>query len=250
MISKTKILWTLTLTLLALLVTNSSLAASSGNSVLAKVDRAQKQYTSLMLTYGVETHESGRSDLYMKIRTRFKGNRQFTEFLAPGDVKGTRVLHLSDTKMYIYMPAFRKVRRIASHMNEQGMMGTTFSGRDMHITQYGEYYDAKLLSESSSSWSLRLEARPDTRAPYPKMELKVSKKLTLPTEIKYFNDQGKHIKTETRWDFVCEGKVCLARHQRMADHTKGDKYSQVNLQDHEINPSIPDKLFSKRSLRP
>ena len=250
MTHRARILWTLLATLLALLVTDSSRAASSGKDVLTKVDRAQSQYTSLMLTYDVVTHESGRGDLHMKIRTRFKGDKQFTEFLAPGDVKGTRVLHLSDTKMYIYLPAFRKVRRVASHVNEQGMMGTTFSGRDMHITQYGGYYDADVLSEDGGSWILRLRARSDSHAPYPKLELTVSKKLELPTEIKYFNDQGKHVKTETRWEFFCEDKVCLARHQRMTDHTKGDKYSQVNLRDYEINPSIPDKLFSKRSLRP
>lgn len=36
--------------------------------------------------------------------------------------------------MYVYLPAFGKVRRIASHTKDQGFLGLTFSQDDMATT--------------------------------------------------------------------------------------------------------------------
>jgi surfeit locus 1 family protein len=45
----------------------------------------------------------------MEFVARVKGKKSFTEFLAPGDLKGTRVLALSPTEIYVYLPEFQKI---------------------------------------------------------------------------------------------------------------------------------------------
>ena len=41
---------------------------------------------------------------------KLKAEKRLTEFTAPADMKGTKVLVLSPTQMYVYLPAFGKVR--------------------------------------------------------------------------------------------------------------------------------------------
>jgi len=235
----------------AMLLTVSAIAPadSAGDGVLHKVDKAVKSYDSLTVKYTMTTKEAGHDETHLIVRTSFEGHKQFTEILGPADMKGTKVLHLSNTKMYIYLPSFRKIRRIASHMTEAGFLGTTYSQRDMNLTAYRPYFEADLASEDDATWSLKLKARPDTDAPYGSLEMTVHKKLKLPLRIKYFNDKGTHVKTETRMKYFCEGQVCLPKRQKMVDHTKGDKWSKLHLDEWDINPSLPDKMFSKRNLK-
>ena len=59
--------------------------------------------------------------LLMHFVSTVKGPKALTDFSAPADLRGTRVLVLGRTQMYIYLPAFRKIRRIASHVNQQSI---------------------------------------------------------------------------------------------------------------------------------
>ncbi len=224
-------------------------ADAKGDAALRKVDEAQRQYKTLTSQYTITTQEPGKDPTEMVVRTNFMGRKQFTELLAPGDMKGTKVLHLSDTEMYIYMPAYRKIRRVASHVNEQGFLGTTYSATDMNLTAYGEYFSATVSSEDGANLVLALEPKPDARAPYGKMELTIDKSLNLPTRIKYYDEKGNHVKTETRTNYVCEGRVCMPKRQKMVDHTKNEKWSRIELGEYKVNPSLPDDMFSKRNLQ-
>lgn len=234
---------------LLLTLTATALADAAGEGVLHNLDKALKAYDTLTVKYTMTTKEPGRDESHLVVQTNFKGHKQFTEILSPPDMKGTKVLHMSNTKMYIYMPSFRKIRRIASHMTEAGFLGTTYSQRDMNITAYRPFFEADLKSEDDATWSLRLKARPNADAPYGALEMIVHKKLKLPLRIKYFNDKGTHVKTETRMKYFCEEGVCLPKRQKMVDHTKGDKWSKLRLDEWEINPSLSDRMFSKRNLK-
>jgi len=224
-------------------------ADPKGEDVMHKSDAAQARYKTLTVQYNITTQEPGKDSSEMVVRTNFKGRKQFTELLSPGDVKGTKVLHLSDTEMYVYMPAYRKIRRIASHVNEAGFMGTTYSATDMNLTQYGVFFNADLSSEDGSGWVLNLTPKADVSAPYGKIELTVSKSNFLPVTIKYFDDKGNHVKTETRSNQFCEQNVCLSKVQKMVDHTKGDKWSELKMSDYKINPALDEDMFSKRNLQ-
>ncbi len=240
-------LWIGALALVAL--TTNAGADAKGDALLAKTDAALNRWTTLDLEYSLATHEPGRDPRYMKARTRFKGGKQLTELLAPPDMKGTKALTLSKTTMYVYLPAFRKMRRVASHAAEQGFMGTTFSQQDMNLTRYSPFYAARLASEDAASWTLELSRKSGQKAPYARIQMTVDKTLHLPTTLRYFNDQGTHVKTETRGDYRCEQQICTPGKQKMLDHTKGGMYTELTLGKFQINPPLADRLFSKRSLK-
>ena len=71
--------------------------------------------------------------------------KRLVRFLSPADQKGIGFLSLPDDVMYLYLPAFHKIRRIASHVKNENFAGTDFSYDDMSSFQYAEEYDPERI---------------------------------------------------------------------------------------------------------
>jgi len=226
-------------------------SAAHADGTLEKVDAAVNNWKSLDFGYKLVTTQPGAATTTLKLRMRMRkkdgDNQQMIELFAPADMKGTKILTASPTQMYIYMPSFGKVRRIASHVTEQGFLGTALSQRDMTLTHYGKYYTSTTTSDDSAKATLKLTAKPDKNAPYPTIEMVIDKSIWLPTEIRYFSDKGTHIKTETRSDYSCRKGYCAPKVQVVTDRTTKTE-STLYLKKLKVNPSIPDKVLAKRYL--
>lgn len=74
---------------------------------------------------------------------RLGDDKQIMWFLLPADVKGSSFLRIShedrDDDMWIYLPAFSKVRRIASHAKKGNFMGSDFSYEDLGDRKLNDY---------------------------------------------------------------------------------------------------------------
>ena len=217
---------------------------------LTKIDEALNRWKTLDYRMEVVTSKPDKEksvlDLRMRMRVHDDYNQQLVEIDKPADMKGTKVLVKSPTKMYIYLPAFGKVRRIASHVTEQGFLGTALSQKDLTITRYSDKYDFTVVSDSADTVVLRLTAKTDD-APYPKIEMEVEKKRWLPIKLRYYGDEDKHLKTEERKDYKCKEKHCTPSTMVITDHTSNTT-STLSTKKFEVNPELADELFSKRYL--
>lgn len=238
----------LSLSLGVLFSTHAS--AMDASAILAKLDDNMNQSKDQTLNWQVTSQEPGKKQpREMAFSVQLKGAKTLTEFSAPGDIKGTRVLVLNRSQMYIYLPAYRKVRRIASHVTQQGFMGTTYSHADMSATRFGDVYTGTLQSESDAEWVLELQPIPDKEAPYAKVVMTITKEKHLPKELKYFNTKGEHIKTETRDGYDCKGTVCNPTVLKMTDHSRNDAWTELKCIDWEANVGIDDDVFTVRTLQ-
>jgi len=225
-------------------------SAMDASAILAKLDDNMNQSKDQTLNWQVTSQEPGKKQpREMAFSVQLKGAKTLTEFNAPGDIKGTRVLVLSRSQMYIYMPAYRKVRRIASHVTQQGFMGTTYSHADMSATRFGDVYTSTLQSETDAEWVLELQPIPEKEAPYAKVVMTIAKEKHLPKELKYFNTKGEHIKTETRDGYDCKGSVCNPTVLKMTDHSRNDAWTELKCIDWEANVGIDDDVFTVRTLQ-
>jgi hypothetical protein len=182
----------------------------------------------------------------MELTVRVKGGKRLVELTAPADVKGTKALALSPSQMYVYLPVFGKVRRVASHV-DQGFMGMTFALGDFD-TRYGDRYTATVASESPSEVKLTAVPKADQGATYGRLELTVDKERMLPTEIRYFDAAGAHVKTETRKGITCQDGVCAASEVKMVDLSKGGAWTRLTRRAWKVNEDLDDALFTKRAL--
>jgi len=223
-------------------------ADAAGDAVLVQMDAAMNKAKTLKFDYEITNKEGpDKAEKTLAMKVLLKGEKRFTEFSAPADMKGTKVLILSPTQMYVYLPAFGKVRRIASHTKDQGFLGLSFSQDDMATTAYGPLYTAAILSEDAASWRLSLTPKPGVDAPYAKIEVTLTKDKKVPSELKYFTAEGKNVKTETRTGYSCEGDVCTPGELKMADNVK-NAWTKLTAKSREVNKDISDDVFTQRNL--
>ena len=218
---------------------------------MAEMDAALTKAKDQVFKYEITTEAPGKQPRAMVITVNVKGTLTLTEFHAPADLAGTKVLVRARNQMYIWLPAYRKVRRIGSHVTDQGFMGTTYSHAEMSALDYGSAYTATLLSETDDRFILEMTPKEDAaEIPYAKLQIEVDKKVMQPAEIRYFNDKGDKVKTEIRTEYSCdESLACNAATMRMTDHTRSETWTEFRRKEWTANPGLSDDLFTLRSLQ-
>ena len=248
-------------TLLALmtLLAASSALGEDGPSLMTKMDESMSRATDQFFHYEVVNEEKRRDPTVMEMKARVKGARRHTVFVAPGDMAGMAALLLGPGQMYTYLPAYNKVRRVASSMMSGGFMGTTFSNDDVSTTIYGPIYDGKLQSETDEAWQVEATPKEGVKVAYGKLIFTISKRYLQPTVIQYWSTKGVHLKTETRSGYSCKnaegvddpkGPICNAESMKMVDHTKGEISTELVRIEWQVNTGIEDDFFSVRTLEP
>jgi outer membrane lipoprotein-sorting protein len=228
------------------LLHGAAYADDAGDKALVQVETAMNRATSHYFEYEASTAESGKAEQKVGLNVYIKGEKRFTEFTAPASLKGTKVLILSPTEMYVFLPSFGKVRRIASHTNDQSAFGMAFSQDDLATQKYSGQYSA-----TSSGDKLTLTPKSGQTTNYSKIEMTIIKDKTLPSELKYYNSEGKLVKTETRSGYTCgdgdKKNICTPGTLKMVDHTK-NLTTTLTRKAWKVNEAISDDKFSKRNL--
>lgn len=224
-------------------------ADAAGDGVLRKVDAALHRFKTLKLDYQLVTRTPPAKGKRMQLSAYLKGDKQLIEVVGASKSAGTRVLRLADDKVFVYAAKAGAARSLTASELGGPLLGSAYSARDLGLTRYAPMFTAKLISEDKGTWKLLLKAKPGAQAPYAQIELIADKTNHMPLRLKYFDAQGEHLKTETRSRYRCEAQVCLPGRQRMVDHSQDGRQSKLVLRSHELNPSLPDKLFAQSNLK-
>ncbi len=177
-----------------------------------------------------------------------------TKFLTPSAVRGVGLLiRYPDSpkeQIHLYLPAFRKVRRIASHAKKERFQGTDFSYSDMASKRgaYKKDYDAKLISETNKYYVLELHRKPESKKDYKILKMWVLKENYLPEKIEFYDDAGNLWKVMTNKGYKKIGKYWVMTEIEMWDKKRHHKtiMKQVKI---EFDKEIPDNFFSIRYLK-
>jgi outer membrane lipoprotein-sorting protein len=236
-------------TAVAVLAPSASVYADAGgDAVLAQMDAAMNKAKTLKFVYEILNKEApDKAEKTLGMQVLLKGEKHFFEFTTPADMKGTKALILSPTQMYVYLPSAGKVRTVASHTKDAGFLGLSFSQDDFATTSYGPQYTATVVSQDGGTWRLSLVPKPGQDPSYAKIELIVGKDKKVPSELKYYDAQGKNIKTETRTGYSCEGDVCTPGELKMTDNIKGS-WTKLTAKSRDVNKEISDNVFTQRNL--
>jgi len=238
--------------MLTLLIAVPARADKRGQEIIEKLDRLQTAAADQYFVFDMTTYQEGKSPTTMTLEVYIKGTRlRRVKFLAPGDLKGTRMLVRALDQMYIYLPAYRRVRRIASHVRDQGFMGSAYSYDEMAIVTYADVFDCDLAAESDSHYQLKCRRRPGQSFHYEVMEMDIRKDNHHPDQLRFFNAKGQKLKTDYRNDYHCrdDGRTCTPYTMKLVDHSRGDLYTVMKLKDWKVNTGIKDSFFTVRALQ-
>lgn len=222
----------------------------SGNDILTLVDQQLEKTKSQVMVMDMAIEDRGHEPRRIGFQMHMRGEQRRIAFLYPGDMKGMRVLNLAADKTYVYLPAFRKVRRIASHLREQTMFGSDYTFDDFNTIGLHKAFEAAITGEDEQHWRLDATPRMPSEGGYKRIALQVNKSNNTVEELRYYNAAGAHVRTETRSDYTCTESGCAPRKSKMVDHRHDDHWTEVTIKDLRLNAPFSDQIFSLRALQP
>ena len=102
-------------------------------------------------------------------------DKRLVRFLSPADQKGIAFLSLPNDNQILYLPAFGKTRRIASHVKNTRFAGTDYTYEDLEAKRYADKWDAELKSRSAGEYTLSLTPKKGVKTDYAKMDIRIFK---------------------------------------------------------------------------
>ncbi len=218
----------------------------SPQELLKKVDEVivPKDDYSFTMRFKVQEEEAGEREF--EIRVYVKGEKRLIRFTYPPQVKGMAVLSLGHDVMYVYMPGYKKVRRIASHVRNQTFLGTDFTYDDISIPTYGRDYNPIDAGEEGDFYYLTLKPKEEAKKDYGKLKLFVEKETFIVRKIEYYDRNEKLIKVEKRGNFK------KAKDSWIVGEVKLENMINGRLQTGTTSESqverLPDDLFTTSAL--
>jgi len=226
----------------------AAMAAVDANKILAEIDRraavfADQKYEATMTVFkGGQLKKTLAFDMVMKGL-----EKQFIIFTAPGDVAGMKVLMQDAETLYIYTPEFKKVRRVAAHMQNQGFMGSTFTYENMTQVQLSPFYSAELKGTEGTETTLQLTSREGVTTTYSRVDVVIDASKGGVTKLRYYDGGGNHVRTQLREGWTKIDGELMPTKISMTDLKAGDT-TVIQLHDVKVNTGVEDDLFSRRML--
>lgn len=176
-------------------------------------------------------------------------DRRLIKFTSPAEQKGIGFLDLPDGVMYLYMPAFKKVRRIASHITNTSFAGTDFTYDDMAAINYADGYSPTLIeSDPAGPYVLELVPREDVTSDYSKLVMSVRRDNFYPVRIEHYSQDGELWKVMERTGIENTDGYWVAREAEMSDLQKAHKTRMV-LGEIKFDQGLSDDFFTQRYLK-
>jgi len=173
--------------------------------------------------------------------------KKLIRFTGPSDVKGMSILTLEDGIMYVYLPTYKKIRRVASHVKEQGFMGSDFEYDDMAQSALSSFYNAYLIDENKDEWNLKLTPKPGSNASRSRLDVTVRKEGFITNKVTVYTETGAKYKTQIRSNYQNFSGLFLPQRIEIISHISNHK-SVLDFTNVRSNKGLSDDMFTKRVL--
>ena len=185
-------------------------------------------------------------------------DKSLIRFLAPRDVENTGLLTWEamdgNDDQWLYLPAARKAKRIASSAKKNRFMGTDFAYEDLHPENPGVHRYALVGSENVDGQDcLVIEAVPATErqatdSGYSRRKLWIRKDNLLTVKREYYDKQGKLEKVEERRKPVnVTGSVWRVDEVEMHD-VQNSTRTILQVERRRFNAGLKDSFFTEAEL--
>lgn len=225
--------------------------APSAETILDRVDRNAVPGTKILVA---EMTIRGRRDSRtVKSKSWIQGeDKAFTEYLDPPRERGVKMLKLGD-QLWTYSPDADRTIAISGHLLRQSVMGSDLSYEDMmEDSKLRQAYEAKVAGRETYAerpcWILELTAKAGDMA-YPVRKAWVDEERYVVLKEERFAKSGKLLKTLEVKSVVNKGGRWIQDRAVFRDALKPGAGTEMVILSIELDPVIPEAVFSKASLR-
>ena len=239
------------LVMVLLIFTSSSSAQELTGDEILKKEEENCSDSEITVNEMTIVHKSGAKRVRI-IKVWMKGDDStLVRFLSPANIKGTGFLSVKDDD-WLYLPALKKVRRIATKEKGGSFMGSDFSYEDIGSGSRTEDYNTKLLTteeyKGRNCYVLELVPKKPEDMSYSKLKTWVDKENFYSLKTEYYDKHGNLLKTMYLSEFEKIEGLWVAKKMEMRNVQKGSK-TIIVVKETELNPEIPDKMFTTRQLQ-
>jgi outer membrane lipoprotein-sorting protein len=173
--------------------------------------------------------------------------KRLVQFLTPADQKGIGFLSLPDDVMYLYLPAFHKVRQIASHVKNQEFAGTDLTYEDLSEFELSKAHRVELVEETDEVWVVKLYPNDIEGKDYTHLHVHYRKDNNYPVTVEFYDESGSVWKTIERKKIEKVSGYWVARELEVKNFKKN--HSTISTLDKvEFDLGLGDDIFTKRYL--
>ena len=246
-------------TILTLLIISSSLLSVTNKEIAIKSDKVTNGFISSKANMTM-TLINARGQKIIRQMKSFtlegeNGDKSLMIFLTPADVKGTKMLtheHINkDDDQWMYLPALKRVKRIASRNKSGSFMGSEFSYEDTANASWKKYTYANDLEEVIFNG---IKCYKGTRYPkdknsgYTKQITWIDMQNLLVQKVEYFDRKKEHLKTAIFTEYKNIDGIWRMGKIEMTNH-QNSKQTILEWTNDKIKVGLSSKDFTKRKLK-
>ena len=240
-------------TIFILLFSTSTVFALTVDEIMNKMEETAPDFTTQKtISEMILIDKDGKEETREMIMFSQKGEDEKTStlmrFLSPKSVKGVTLLNINDgEKIYLYMPAYNKPRRIASSSKGDEFMGTGLSYEDMGMDYENKDYEKKLLEETDREYIIEvLPSEEDVS--YEKIILHVDKENFYAKKVEFYETGSELTKTLTIDKIKLDDNDKVTPMEIVFTDTKENKKTKIAMKEIEYDIELSSGFFSIRTL--
>ena len=235
-------------------------AEEKGLAIALEADKRDTGFSDFTaeLTMLLRNRQGEESTRYMRVRTlevSDDGDKSLTIFDEPPDVKGTALLTFSHKTepddQWLYLPALKRVKRIASRNKSGPFMGSEFAYEDIASQEVEKYTYTYLRDESYEGHDCFVMERDpvDPFSGYTRQVVWIDKAEYRPIKVDYYDRKNAALKTLTFVDYrQYLDRFWRADKMLMENHQTG-KSTLLTWKNYRFRTGLNESDFSRNSLK-
>lgn len=247
-------------TMLTVCLLSSGIMAYAGTETTLTVDEIMDKMeetapdfaTQKTISEMILIDEEGNEEVREMIMFSQKGEEEKTStlmrFLSPKSVNGVTLLNIDDgEKIYLYMPAYNKPRRIASSSKGDEFMGTGLSYEDISMDYENKDYENKLLEETDSEYKIEIIPSGEDTS-YKKIILVVDKNKFYAKKIEFYDMSVNLSKTLEIVQIQIDENEKITPTEIVFTDIEKNKKTRIVIKEMEYDVELSSDFFSIRTL--
>ncbi|NOY15759.1 MAG: outer membrane lipoprotein-sorting protein [Gammaproteobacteria bacterium] len=214
----------------------------------------QKQ-SLVMILRNKQGQESRRQIHGRELEVIGDGDKSMSIFDTPADIKGTAFLSFTHVNkpddQWLYLPALKRVKRIASKNKSGPFMGSEFAFEDMSSQEVGKYTYKWLRDEKLDGKDVYVIERVpvDKYSGYTRQIVWGDKVIYRPLKVEFYDRKNSLLKTLTLTGYKQYlDKYWRADRMQMVNHQNG-KSTLLIFSDYSFKNGYTDRDFDRNSLK-
>lgn len=221
--------------------------------IMDKMDERSPDFTtqktiSEMTLIDQEGKEEVREMLMFSQKEEEDKTSSLVRFLSPKSVKGVTLLNLKNgEKIYLYMPAYDKPRRIAGSSKSDEFMGTGLSYEDMSMDYEDKDNEKKLLGETDSEYKIEIIPTGEDVS-YKKIILTVDKEKFCAKKVEFYDTNDTLTKTLEIVNIKIDDQGKITPMEIVFTDIVENHKTKIVIKEIEYNIELSSDFFSLRTL--